>query len=51
MLQAVINARRQDQPIPSVDEVADRLQAVSSAPVSSAPQTPETVLLLIVEVP
>ncbi len=41
-LQAVINARRQDQPIPSVDEVADRLQAVSSAPVSSAPQTPET---------
>ena len=41
-LQAVINARRQDQPIPSVDEVADRLQAVASAPVSSAPQTPET---------
>ena len=41
-LQAVINARRQDQPIPSVDEVADRLQAVSSAPVSSVPQTPET---------
>jgi len=41
-LQAVINARRQDQPIPSVDEVADRLQTVSSAPVSSAPQTPET---------
>ena len=41
-LQAVINAHRQDQPIPSVDEVADRLQAVSSAPVSSVPQTPET---------
>jgi two-component system chemotaxis sensor kinase CheA len=41
-LEGVINTRRQNQPIPSIDEVAMRLQAVSSAPVSSRSQTQET---------
>ena len=30
LLEGVINARRNDQPIPSIDEIVDRLQAVSS---------------------
>ncbi len=37
-LEAVINARRQDQPIPSIDDVSQRLQSVSSAAVSVPPQ-------------
>jgi two-component system chemotaxis sensor kinase CheA len=41
-LEGVINARRQDQPIPSIDKIANRLQDVSSAVVSSTPQTRET---------
>lgn len=41
-LEGVINARRQEQPIPSIDEIANRLQAVSSAPVSLPPQIQET---------
>ena len=32
LLEGVINARRNDQPIPSIDEIVDRLQAVSSSP-------------------
>lgn len=35
-LGGVINARRQEQPIPSIDETVNRLQAVSSATVSSS---------------
>ncbi|HKR10851.1 MAG TPA: chemotaxis protein CheA [Pyrinomonadaceae bacterium] len=30
LLEAVINARRHDQPIPSIDEIVDRLQMVSA---------------------
>src|SRR5687767_1975799 len=30
LLESVINARRNDQPIPSIDEIAARVQAVSS---------------------
>ena len=40
-LEGVINARRRDQPIPSIDEVARMLQAVASAAVSSLPQSRE----------
>lgn len=40
LLENVINARRNDQPIPSIDDIADRLQAVSSQPTTS--QTPVT---------
>ncbi|HKS09388.1 MAG TPA: chemotaxis protein CheA [Pyrinomonadaceae bacterium] len=36
LLEGVINARRNDQPIPSIDEAVERLQAVSVSP-SSAP--------------
>jgi two-component system chemotaxis sensor kinase CheA len=35
LLEGAINARRQDQPIPSIDEIAERLQAVLSAPVAA----------------
>jgi two-component system chemotaxis sensor kinase CheA len=41
-LEGVINARRQDRPIPPIDEIANRLQAISSAAASSPLQTPET---------
>src|SRR5215211_4954305 len=42
-LEEVINARRQDQPIPAIDEIANRLQAVSSAsPSSFTPPSRET---------
>ncbi|HEX5873331.1 MAG TPA: chemotaxis protein CheA, partial [Pyrinomonadaceae bacterium] len=43
LLQNVINARRNDQPIPSIDEIADRVQAVSSEPVTrdTTSQPPE----------
>ena len=41
-LEAVINARRNDQPIPPIDEMADRLQTISSTPAASAPQKRET---------
>jgi len=30
LLEAVINARRNDQPIPSIDEITDRLQSISA---------------------
>jgi two-component system chemotaxis sensor kinase CheA len=43
LLENVINARRNDQPIPSIDEVVERLQAVSvsssSAPSKSEPRS------------
>ncbi|HEY0365828.1 MAG TPA: chemotaxis protein CheA [Pyrinomonadaceae bacterium] len=51
LLESVINARRNDQPIPSVDEIAERVQSVSadSAPskvenstTSDSPQKQET---------
>ena len=35
LLEGVINARRNDQPIPSVDEIVERLQAISSASATS----------------
>ena len=42
LLENVINARRNDQPIPSIDEVVERLQTVSvnpsSAPLKSEPR-------------
>lgn len=45
-LEGVINARRNDQPIPSIDEVVERLQAVgvgpSSAPLKSEPREKDT---------
>ena len=41
-LEAVINARRNDQPIPSIDEMIDRLQTISSTPNASSPQSHET---------
>jgi two-component system chemotaxis sensor kinase CheA len=42
LLENVIHARRNDQPIPSIDEIADRVQGVSSQPATSVttPQTP-----------
>ena len=40
-LQAVINARRQDQPIPSIDEIARMLQDVASASAPSPSQARE----------
>ena len=39
LLETVINARRGDQAIPSIDEIVERLQAISS---ESAPSTIET---------
>ena len=38
LLEGVINARRNDQPIPSIEEIVDRLQAVSSSPSISPPE-------------
>ena len=35
LLENVINARRNNQPIPSIDEIADRVQAVTSHPATS----------------
>ena len=35
LLESVINARRNDQPIPSIDETVERLQAISSESVTS----------------
>ena len=42
LLENVINARRNDQPIPSIDEVVERLQAISadSATVDTAAEAP-----------
>ncbi|HEU4834783.1 MAG TPA: chemotaxis protein CheA [Pyrinomonadaceae bacterium] len=40
LLESVINARRNDQPIPSIDEIVERLQAISSDSVTSASETP-----------
>ena len=41
-LEAVINARRNDQPIPPINEIVDRLQTISSMPATSPPQKRET---------
>lgn len=35
LLENVINARRSDQPIPAIDEIVERLQSVSSSPLSA----------------
>ena len=40
LLESVVNARRNDQPIPSIDEIVDRLQNVSADSVTS--HTPES---------
>ena len=37
-LEAVINARRNDQPIPAIDEMVHRLQTISPTPSASVPQ-------------
>jgi two-component system, chemotaxis family, sensor kinase CheA len=45
LLESVINARRNDQPIPSIDETVARLQAISSESLpgrASEPQTSES---------
>src|SRR5215217_8774734 len=45
LLESVINARHNDQPIPSIDETVERLQAISSESVPSkieTTRTPET---------
>ena len=41
-LEAVINARRNDQPIPPINEIVHRLQTISSTPATSPPQKRET---------
>jgi len=41
-LEAVINARRNDQPIPPINEIVDRLQTISLTPATSPPQKRET---------
>ena len=43
LLEGVINARRNDQPAPSIDEIVERLQAVSSDPAntSTTPESPQ----------
>ena len=41
-LEAVINSRRNDQPIPPIDEIVDRLQTISSTPAALSPQKRET---------
>lgn len=41
-LEAVINARRNDQPIPAIDEIAARLQTIASTPAASSSQTRES---------
>ncbi len=40
LLQGVINARRNDQPIPSIDEIVERLQTISANSTSSESSTP-----------
>jgi two-component system chemotaxis sensor kinase CheA len=40
LLEGVINARRNDQPIPSIDEIVERLQTVSVNSTSSESSTP-----------
>ena len=42
LLESVINARRNDQPIPSIDETVARLQAISSESVTSKASEPQT---------
>ena len=42
LLEGVINARRHDQPIPSIDEIVERLQAISSESNASNIQTTTT---------
>ncbi|HEX5604614.1 MAG TPA: Hpt domain-containing protein, partial [Pyrinomonadaceae bacterium] len=42
LLERVINARRSDQPIPSIDETVERLQAVSSESATSKTSEPQT---------
>jgi two-component system chemotaxis sensor kinase CheA len=41
LLESVINARRNDQPIPSIDETVERLQTVSSDSVPSKTSEPQ----------
>ena len=41
LLESVINARRNDQPIPAIDDVVERLQAVSAESTTSANETVE----------
>lgn len=41
LLESVVNARRQDQPIPSIDEMAERLQAVLSGPITAVAEKRE----------
>ncbi len=41
LLESVINARRQDQPIPPIDEIAERVQSVA-AHAAALPVKPET---------
>ena len=43
LLESVINARRNDQPIPSIDETVERLQTVSSESAPSKASEPQTV--------
>lgn len=42
LLEVVINARRNDQPIPSIDEIVERLQAISSDSVATNVETSTT---------
>src|SRR5215217_395316 len=42
LLESIINARRNDQPIPSIDETVERLQSVSSESVPSKIETTST---------
>jgi len=42
LLESVINARRNDQPIPSIDETVARLQAISSESLPSKASEPQT---------
>jgi two-component system chemotaxis sensor kinase CheA len=38
LLEGVINARRNDQPIPAIDEMVERLQAIASDSAANSPQ-------------
>jgi len=42
LLESVINARRSDQPIPSIDETVERLQTISSESATSKSSEPQT---------
>ena len=44
LLESVINARRNDQPIPSIDETVERLQSISSESLPSKTLEPQTVV-------